>query len=283
MVIARAQPPRSTSALGVRLSGVPALVLVTGGLLIAALVIFGPLAAPYNSTQMDVSHALESPSATHLLGTDDLGRDYLSRLLAGGRNTILAAVAIAVLALVVGGVIGFVSAYLASWPDAVITRVLDALMVFPGLLLALIAVTILGPGLVTAVIAVALTEVPPTARMARATMLKEKSAEYVDSSRMAGCGAMRVFVQHLIPNSLGPVIVQGSLIAADAIIIVAALGYLGLGAQPPTPEWGLMLSASQSYINVDPFLAVPPGIAIALVALFFFSSGEYLRTRFALR
>lgn len=245
----------------------------------ALLGVLGSVLAPQDPTKQDLSNALCAPSRGCPLGTDQLGRDYLSRMLDGAHTTLGACLLIMLLGVTIGGTLGFVSGFLGGWFDVVLMRCADMIMVFPGILLALIAVAIAGPSLRTAIIAVAISEIPPTARLARSAMLTCREQLYVDSARMAGATGPGLLLRHLIPNAMGPLIAQGSLIAADAIIIVAGLGYLGLGAQPPAAEWGQMLSEGQLYLDSAWWLAGVPGIAILGTALTFNVIGERIRLR----
>ncbi|GAA0712242.1 ABC transporter permease subunit [Dactylosporangium roseum] len=247
----------------------------------ALLAAFGGLLAPKDPNEQDLSNAFCSPSQACPLGTDQLGRDYLSRLLDGAHTTLGTCLLIMLIGVVVGGLLGFAAGFLGGWFDVLLMRCADMIMVFPGILLALIAVAIAGPGLKTAIIAVAISEVPPTARLARAAMLTCREQLYVDSARVAGARGGVLLVRHLVPNAIGPLLSQASLIAADAILIVAGLGYLGLGAQPPTAEWGAMLSDSQNYIDTAWYLMAAPALAILLAALMFNVIGERIRLRTA--
>lgn len=237
----------------------------------------GQQMSPYDSTQQDLTAVLQSPSKEHWLGTDQLGRDLLSRVLHGARlSLVVGAVAIGI-AGVLGSTLGFISGFVGGMLDEVLMRVVDTLMAFPGLLLALIAVTVLGPGLTTAAIAVGVTQIPTVARIARATILSERERPYVEAATALGSRRSRLLAVHLIPNSLGPLIAQLSLMLAEAILIIAGLGFLGLGAQPPTPEWGIMLSESRIYMWQSPYVAIFPGIAISLFVLTFNMLGDSLR------
>lgn len=248
-------------------------------LALVVLALFGERLAPHDPDQLNLSVALQPPSSAHPLGTDQLGRDYLSRLLAGAQTTLSTGLIIALIGTVGGSLVGFTAGYLRGTFDAILMRIMDVVMVFPGILLALIGVAILGPGTSTAIVAVGVSMIVPVARVARATMLKLREESLVESARMAGAGHVAILFQHLIPNGLVPVVVQGSLIAADAILIVAGLGYLGLGAQPPAAEWGVMLSESQAHLSSALYLAVFPGVAIVCAALGFNVIGDRLRSR----
>lgn len=253
--------------------------LVLGAVLLFVLVgIAGGYFTPYDSTKQNLAAVLQSPSQGHWFGTDQLGRDVLSRVIEGTRLSLVVGTVAIGIAGVIGGSLGFISGFGGGILDEVLMRVVDTLMAFPGLLLALIAVTVLGPGLTTAAIAVGLTQIPVVARLARSTILSERERLYVEAAGALGMGKVRLLFLHLIPNCLGPLIAQLSLMLADAILIIAGLGFLGLGAQPPTPEWGIMLSESRLYMWQSPYLAVFPGLAISLFVLTFNLLGDSLRT-----
>lgn len=239
--------------------------------------ILGQYISPHEATQQDLSSVLNPPSKEHWLGTDQLGRDTLSRVLQGARlSLVVGSVAIGIAGLV-GSSLGFVSGFVGGVLDEILMRFVDTLMAFPGLLLALIAVTVLGPGLTTAAIAVGITQVPSVARIARAAILSERERLYAEAAAALGATPPRVLIRHLIPNSLGALVAQLSLMLAEAILIIAGLGFLGLGAQPPTPEWGIMLSESRLYMWQSPWVAVFPGVAISLFVLTFNMLGDSLR------
>ena len=266
--------------IGIKIGGISELLLMA---LIASLVflaLFGRFVSPYDPIAIDLKNALMGPRASYWFGTDELGRDVLSRVLSGARTSLVASGSIVVIAVIIGGGSGFASGFVGGLVDAVYMRMLDVVMAFPGLLLALVGVTVFGPGLATAVVAVGISEVPAVARLARSVMLTAREQPYVESARLAGASELAVLLRHLVPNCVGPLVVQASLIAADSVLIVAGLGYLGLGAAPPTPEWGAMLSESQVYLPVAPYLAVFPGAAILLTALAFNAAGERLRVAF---
>lgn len=244
---------------------------------IGLLALLGGQLAPHDPFEQNLSNAFCAPSLDCLLGTDQLGRDYLSRILDGARTTLGTCLLIMAIGVTAGGLLGFTAGFIGGLFDIIVMRIADIIMIFPGILLALLAVAILGPGLETAIIAVAISEIPPTARLARAAMLTTREQLYVDSARMAGSRGIGLLVRHLIPNAIGPLLSQASLIAADAILIVAGLGYLGLGAQPPMAEWGSMLSESQGYMDSAWYLTAAPAVCILLSALMFNLIGERIR------
>ncbi|TIU58834.1 MAG: ABC transporter permease subunit, partial [Mesorhizobium sp.] len=184
----------------------------------------------------------------YLLGTDPVGRDILSRLLYGARFSLLIGAVVVTLALTGGITLGLLAGYFRGWVDVAIMRVMDLILAFPSLLLALVLVTILGPGLFNAMLAIALVLQPHFARLVRAAVMAEKSREYVVAAKVAGAGHLRLMLATILPNCLAPLIVQGTLSFSNAILEAAALGFLGLGAQPPTPEWGTMLASAREFV-----------------------------------
>jgi peptide/nickel transport system permease protein len=220
---------------------------------------------------------LKAPSASHPFGTDELGRDILSRLVHGARITLYIVILVAVIAAPVGLLVGTVSGYLGGWADIVLMRVTDLFLSFPSLILALAFVAALGPGIENAVIAIALTAWPPIARLARAETLTVRSADYIAAVRLQGAGPVRIILRHIMPVCLSSVIVRITLNMAGIILTAAGLGFLGLGAQPPLPEWGAMLSTGRQYFLESWWIAAIPGLAILLVSLAFNLLGDGLR------
>lgn len=214
---------------------------------------------------------------THPLGTDDLGRDVLSRLIWGARVSLAVGLASVLLALVPGVLLGLLAAFSPGWPAMLIGRTVDLLVAIPGLLLAIAVVAVLGPGLANTVIAIALVMLPAFVRLVRASALSELSRDYVTASRLAGASRARLMFDAVLPNCAAPVIVQGTLGFSSAVLEAAALGFLGLGAQPPTPEWGTMLSTSRDYIERAPWLVTLPGLAILVTVMAINLVGDGLR------
>lgn len=254
----------------VSLAGAAVLMVVV----LAALL--GPTLAPYGVNDTDVTRALQGPSAAHWFGTDDLGRDQLSRVLVAARVSMEVALVSVSIALVVGVGIGLVSGYLGGATDSVLMRVIDVLFAFPVLLLALAIVAVLGPGLTSAMIAIGVVYTPIFARVTRASTLSVRSEPYVRASGTMGTGSGYVIWHHVLPNISGPVIVQTSLSLAFAILSEAALSFLGLGVQPPRPSWGRMLFDAQDFIGVAWWMSVFPGLAILLTTLAFNLVGDGL-------
>lgn len=247
------------------------------------LAIFAPLIAPHDPTNQARDALLMPPvwqtggSSTYLLGTDAIGRDILSRLLFGARFSLFIGLVVVTIALVGGIALGLLAGFFGGWVDSVIMRVMDVVLAFPSLLLALVLVAILGPGLTNAMIAIALVLQPHFARLTRAAVMAEKNREYVMAARVAGASKLRLMFRTILPNCLGPLIVQGTLSFSNAILDAAALGFLGMGAQPPTPEWGTMLAEAREFILRAPWVVTFPGIAILITVLAINLVGDGLR------
>ncbi len=250
-----------------------AIVLALGAVALGA-----DLLAPYSPTVGDLGSArLLPPSAAHWFGTDDQGRDILSRLLHGSRITLFVVVLVAVLAAPVGLLVGTAAGYAGGWLDVVLMRITDIFLAFPRLVLALAFVAALGPGIENAVIAIAITSWPPYARIARAETLGIRQADYISAVRLLGAGPLRIVLRHVMPMCLPSVIVRVTLDMAGIILTAAGLGFLGLGAQPPMPEWGAMIAAGRAYVLDQWWVAAAPGAAIFVVSLAFNLLGDGLR------
>ena len=245
--------------------------------------LFAPLLAPHNPILQDRASLLVPPfwqeggRDTYLLGTDAVGRDILSRLIFGARYSLFIGVVVVSISLVGGIVIGLVAGFFGGWIDTVIMRVMDVILAFPSLLLALVLVAVLGPGLTNAMIAIAIVSQPHFARLTRAAVLGEKNREYVMAARVAGAGRMRLMFRTILPNCLAPLIVQATLAFSGAILDAAALGFLGMGAQPPTPEWGTMLAEAREFILRAWWVVTLPGLAILMTVLAINLMGDGLR------
>jgi peptide/nickel transport system permease protein len=247
-------------------------------LLLVAVALLAPWLAAYSPTVGDLaSERLLAPSVQHLLGTDDQGRDILSRLIYGARITLYVVVLVAVLAAPIGLVVGTVSGYAGGWIDALLMRVTDIFLAFPRLILALAFVAALGPGIENAVIAIAITSWPPYARIARAETLTIRQADYILAAQLLGASSWRIVLRHIMPLCLSSVIVRVTLDMAGIILTAAGLGFLGLGAQPPTPEWGAMIANGRQFVLDQWWVAAAPGAAIFLVSLAFNLLGDGLR------
>jgi peptide/nickel transport system permease protein len=251
-------------------------------LLFFAAALLAPTLSPYNPLVQNLDRRLQGPSQAHLLGTDDFGRDILSRVIYGARISLtigFISIGIAVAGgLVLGLVAGFYTA--GRWGrliDTVIMRTSDILLAFPAILLAIAIVTAFGPGLRNAMLAIAIIYLPRFIRIVRASCLVEKEQSYVEAAQALGMSHRRLLFRHLLPNVIPPVIVQATLGLAEAIIEAAALSFLGLGATPPTPEWGAMLSEGRSYLRLAPWVTFFPGMAIFLIVVSFNLLGDGLR------
>jgi peptide/nickel transport system permease protein len=252
-----------------------------GSLVIVVTVILAALlarwVAPYSPDETDFNALLASPSREHLLGTDDLGRDTLSRIIWGARASIQAGFLATVLAMVVAVPIGLIAGYYRGWVDTVIARVTDVLLAFPFLILAVGLAAILGPSLLNATLALGIAAMPPLIRIARGEVLALREEDYVRAAIANGANDAVIIGRHILPNMASTLLVQATLTIPAAIIGEAVLSFLGLGVQPPTPSWGVMLNAAQPYLNEAPSLAVYPGLAIVVIALAFNLLGDGLR------
>ncbi|WP_026703329.1 nickel transporter permease [Salibacterium aidingense] len=251
-----------------------------GGFLILFFIlvsIIGPHLVPFSAGEQNLVNKLEGPSAEHWFGTDHLGRDIFSRVIHGMSITLYIGFFSVFIAAVAGVVIGIVSGYFGGKIDTVLMRCMDVLLAFPGILLALGVVTILGPSLNNVILAVGVFSVPAFARIVRGSTLAVKELEYIDAVRALGASDFRIIFRHVLPNVFSPIIVQATLRIATAILTAAGLSFLGLGAQPPMPEWGAMLSDGRNYIFDAGHVAFFPGIAIVVVVLAFNIFGDGLR------
>lgn len=252
-------------------------------LAVVFIAIFAPFVAPHLPNDQDRAALLLPPSWaeggnwSYLLGTDAVGRDILSRLIFGSRFSLFIGVIVVTLSVVSGVLIGLVSGYFGGRIDTVIMRIMDVILAFPSLLLALVLVAILGPGLVNAMIAISLVNQPHFVRLARASVMIEKGKDYVIGSKVAGAGTMRLMFLTILPNCLAPLIVQATLAFSSAILDAAALGFLGMGAQPPTPEWGTMLAEAREFIQRAWWVVTFPGLAILITVLAINLMGDGLR------
>ena len=236
-----------------------------------------PVVAPYSPSETDFNAVLAQPSADHPLGTDELGRDILSRVMWGTRASMQAGVLATVLAMVIAVPIGLVAGYYRGWIDPVITRVTDVLLAFPFLILAVGLAAILGPSLLNATIALGVAAAPGLIRVARGETLALREEDYVNAAIANGAGDARIIGRHIVPNMASTLLVQATVTIPAAIIGEAVLSFLGLGVQPPTPSWGVMLSDAQSYLSQAPRLAIYPGLAIFFCSLSFNLLGDGLR------
>ena len=251
--------------------------LIISVTLIAA-AIFAPLLAPHDPIAQDLSRRLLPPGTSgNWLGTDDFGRDILTRLLYGSRITLYIVMLVILTAPVAGLIIGTVAGYFGGWVDVILMRITDIFLAFPKLILALALVAVLGPGMENAVLAIALTAWPPYARVARAETLTVRNSDYIAAVKLQGAGPIRVIWGHVMPMCLPSVIIRVTLDMAGVILTAAGLGFLGLGVQPPLPEWGLMISAGRKFLFEQWWVATMPGLAIFIVSLGFNLLGDGLR------
>lgn len=241
------------------------------------LAIFGPLIAPQGINEQQLSERLKAPSADHWFGTDDFGRDIFSRIVHGARLSLMVGFFSVMGSVVIGSVLGIIAGYYGRFIDAIISRIFDILLAFPSILLAIAIVSVLGPSLTNALIAIAIINIPNFGRLIRSKVLSIKQEEYIMSAKAIGMSDLRILFAHILPNSMTPVIVQGTLAIATAIIEAAALGFLGLGAQAPQPEWGKMLADARVYLVNAPWTMLFPGLAIMLTVLGFNLMGDGLR------
>lgn len=239
--------------------------------------IFAPVLAPEGINEQKLNERLLPPSSEHWLGTDDFGRDIFSRILFGARISLWVGFLAVVGSAIVGSLLGIVSGYYGKWVDVIISRIFDIMLAFPSILLAIAVVAVLGPSLRNALIAIAIINIPNFGRLIRSKVLSVKQEEYVMAAKAIGMKDSRILFQHILPNSMAPIIVQGTLAIATAIIEAAALSFLGMGAQAPQPEWGKMLSDSRMYLLQAPWTMIFPGLAIMLTVLGFNLMGDGLR------
>ncbi|TIW97923.1 MAG: ABC transporter permease [Mesorhizobium sp.] len=252
-----------------------------GLLIIIALLIVAALAgvlAPYSPTFGDLKNArLLAPSAEHWFGTDDLGRDILSRILYGSRWTLYVVILVAIIAAPIGLLVGTVAGYAGGWTDAILMRITDIFLAFPKLILALAFVAALGPGIENAVLAIAITSWPPYARIARAETLTVRNSDYIKAVQLMGASPFRIVLRHIMPLCISSLIIRVTLDMAGIILTAAGLGFLGLGAQPPLPEWGTMIASGRRFVLDQWWVAGAPGFAILIVSLGFNLLGDGLR------
>lgn len=242
-----------------------------------AMAVFAPWLAPYDPLATSWSAIRKAPSAAHWFGTDEIGRDVLSRVIYGARASLLAGVVSVSIALSLGVPIGLLAGYAGRWPDALISRMTDAMLATPFLILAIALAAFLGPSLTNAMIAIGISATPIFIRLTRAQVQSVKVEDYVEAARAVGNSHLRIAVRHILPNVIPPLIVQSTLAIAAAVIAEASLSFLGLGQQPPAPSWGSMLNTAKNYVENAPWMAVWPGVSIFLLVLSFNLLGDGLR------
>ena len=278
-LIAIEEKPRSNVSIILRRlqkspSAVGGGIIVLGFLFIAAVAL---VYTPYDPIDQDLRIALQGPSAKHWLGTDEFGRDILSRIMAGTIPTFGIAVLGVAIGFAIGVTLGSLAGYAGGAVDSAAMRIIDIQLAIPGIILAIVIITVLGIGMAPLILAVGIFSVPGFARISRAGVLTTKAADFVEAAHSIGASNRSILLRHILPNTIAPIIVQTSLRTATAILVASSLSFLGLGAQPPSPEWGSMLSTSREYLQSNPHTAIFPGIAVALAVLGFNLLGDGLR------
>lgn len=239
--------------------------------------LFAPLIATHDYRSQDLFHTLQKPGGGHLMGTDDLGRDIFSGIVYGSRISLLIGFSVLLFGGVIGTVIGVLSGFVGGKLDLVLMRVVDTMMAFPTILLALLLVSIVGTGLKGAIVAVSVATIPRFARVVRGSVLKIKANEYIDACEVLGQSQLKILFMHILPNGIAPIIVEATITFGSSLLVISGLGFLGLGADPLSAEWGAMLSNARAYLLTAPHLAIYPGIAIAVTVLGFNLLGDGLR------
>jgi peptide/nickel transport system permease protein len=245
--------------------------------LFVVIALFAPWIAPYDPVATSWSAVRAGPSAANWFGADELGRDVLSRIIWGARASLLAGVVSVSISLALGVPIGMAAGYLGRWVDALISRITDAMLACPFLILAIALAAFLGPSLTNAMIAIGISATPIFIRLTRAQVLAAKAEDYVEAARALGNPHLRIALRHILPNIVAPLIVQATLAIAAAVIAEASLSFLGLGQQPPAPSWGSMLNTARNYVDQAPWMAIWPGVSIFLLVLSFNLLGDGLR------
>ncbi|OGP73301.1 MAG: hypothetical protein A2V86_16320 [Deltaproteobacteria bacterium RBG_16_49_23] len=251
-----------------------------GGMIVFLFVfvaILAPWISPYPPNEGDLSKRLKPPSKEHLLGTDALGRDQLSRVIFGARISLQIQVVAVFIALIIGTLLGMVGGYYGGTFDNLIMRLMDILLAFPGIFLAISIIAVLGPGLNNLMLAAGIYSIPQFARIVRGSVLSLKEKEFIEAARAVGENDLNILFRYLLPNSMAPIIIQTTLRMATVLLTASGLSFLGLGVQPPTPEWGAMLSTARAYMITAPHVATVPGLAIMLVVMGFNLFGDGLR------
>jgi peptide/nickel transport system permease protein len=252
--------------------------LVIMGILVVIAVV-GPLLPLANPYAQNISKSMEMPSLAHWLGTDQLGRDILSRLVAGSRFSFVIGFGAVVVGLVIGVPFGMLAGFYGRWVDAVFGKIVDVLLSFPGIILALAIVTVTGPGVGNLIFAIGLRTIPMFARVARAETLSLKQRDFVEAARALGCRNYEIMLWHILPNIVGPLTIVASLQSATAILIGATLSFLGVGVSPEIPEWGSMINAGRPYMMLHPYLVLAPGVTLMVAMMALNIIGDYLRDR----
>ncbi|MFJ9498767.1 nickel transporter permease [Brevibacillus centrosporus] len=239
--------------------------------------VFAQAIAPYDPIEQNMDVILQPPSADHLFGTDEYGRDILSRIIYGSQISLMIGIVGVLISVVIGVGLGTISGYFGGRTDMFIMRIMDIFMAFPSFLLALAIVSVLGPGMVNVMIAIGIFSVPTFARISRSAVISVKNKEFIEAAKSMGASHARVIFKHVLPNSVAPIIVLSTMRIATAILTASGLSFLGMGAQPPTPEWGAMLSTGREYLRTAPHVSTIPGLAIMFMVLAFNMLGDGLR------
>jgi len=253
---------------------------IVGGIVVLLFVfiaILAPLIAPYPPNEGDLTMRLKPPTGKHLLGTDPLGRDLLSRVIYGARISLQIQVVSVLIALVIGTLLGMIGGYYGGRLDHLLMRLMDILLAFPGIFLAISIIAVLGPGLTNLMLAAGIYSIPQFARIVRGSILSLKEKEFIEAARAVGENDLNILFRYLLPNSMAPIIIQTTLRMATVLLTASGLSFLGLGVQPPTAEWGAMLSNARAYLITAPHVAIVPGLAIMLVVMGFNLFGDGLR------
>jgi len=246
-------------------------------LILIIIAIIGPMLAPYDYAEIAPSLRNQAPSSEHILGTDDLGRDILSRLLVGTRFTLILGLGACVAGLIVGIILGCIAGFFGGWVEELIMRLCDVMQAIPGMLLAVAISSALGNGLIWTIIALSIGRIPFVCRMLRAQFLNQRKLEYVEAAQAENCSKATIMFKHILPNTVSPLIVATTMGVGNTITMAASLSYIGLGVQEPTPEWGAMLSAAKGQIRHYPYQLLYPGLAIAILVLAMNLFGDGLR------
>ncbi len=250
-------------------------VAIVGGF--AFIAVFAEAIAPYGADEQNLLFALEGPSAAHLVGTDALGRDLLSRVLIGTRHTLTVALTSVAIAAMAGIVLGLISGFVRGWPGRIIDAAVDIALTIPMMVLAIAIAAVMGAGVVGLIVAISISFTPPIARILRGRVLEIREEDFVDAAVMVGVPAWKIMLRHVLPNASTIVVIEASLQAGQAVLVATALGFLGLGVQPPIPEWGTLLGTGREYLQAAPHIVISPGIAISLLVLGFNLLGDGLR------
>ena len=260
-------------------SNLPALLAAAVLAVLVLTALFGPFLVGYDPLAIDLDNLRQPPDRDHLLGTDSIGRDILSRIIHGARLSLAVGISATLLSLGIGVVFGLVAGYFGGWTDLVLSRVFDIFLAFPSLLLAIGISAVMPPGLASAMLAITLVSWAGFARLVRGMTLSLKEQTYIEAARAIGASTGRVLFRHILPNALPLLLVAGSLRVGGFILLEAALSFLGLGVQPPAPTWGSMISLNRMYINSAPWMVIFPGLAISVTVISFNVLGDYLRDR----